>query len=143
MYQMKISHGTSDFSDAALLRTEVFIKEQGFSSEFDDIDDIADHVVLYDNGVPIATGRVFPDKKGSHCFTIGRVCVKKVYRGKHLGREILLALEKVAKEKGAEHLQLSAQVQAKGFYETLGFASYGSIYSDEGCPHIAMMKNIE
>ena len=40
--------------DAKKIRTEVFVNEQGFSVEFDDIDDIAVHVVGYDEGVPAA-----------------------------------------------------------------------------------------
>ena len=49
-------------------------------------------------------------------------------------------LEKEARKRGAEELMLSAQVQARGFYEKLGYSAYGGEYLDEHCPHIAMKK---
>ena len=45
--------------DAARIRKEVFVEEQGFQKEFDEIDPIALHVVLYRDGEPAATGRLF------------------------------------------------------------------------------------
>ena len=35
--------------EAVRIRTEVFIDEQGFKDEFDEIDDTAIHLVLYNN----------------------------------------------------------------------------------------------
>ncbi len=50
-FSVKISNGKQDFEDAAFIRTEVFIKEQGFEIEFDDIDEKAVHFVLDDYGI--------------------------------------------------------------------------------------------
>ena len=71
---------------------------------------------------------------------VGRVCVRKPWRGKELGRLVMEGLEKEARRRGAEELMLSAQVQARGFYEKLGYSAYGGEYLDEHCPHIAMKK---
>ena len=40
--------------EAAMIRQEVFVEEQGFELEFDEIDPIAQHIVLFENGAPIA-----------------------------------------------------------------------------------------
>ena len=40
-FRTVITQGKTDFSDAAFLRTKVFVEEQGFVSEFDDIDEKA------------------------------------------------------------------------------------------------------
>ena len=140
MYHMKITYGTEGYEDAAALRTEIFIKEQGFTQEFDEIDERAYHAIYYFDGIPVATGRVFWDKDEGGSYTIGRVCVKKEYRKQHLGSVIIEALMKVAEEKGASRVHLSSQLSARGFYESLGFTAYGPIYYDETCPHIAMEK---
>ena len=43
------------------IRTTVFVEEQGFQEEFDTTDQIATHLVLFENGVPAAVCRVFRD----------------------------------------------------------------------------------
>ena len=60
------------------IRLSVFVQEQGFSEslEFDGIDDTAWHAVLWDNGIPVATGRLFPGEE-ELSYPIGRVAVRK------------------------------------------------------------------
>lgn len=43
------------------MRREVFCREQGYeeAEEFDAIDREAQHVVVYENGQPTATGRLY------------------------------------------------------------------------------------
>ncbi len=57
-----------------LIRQQVFVEEQGFVNEFDDIDHEAYHAVIYTGGYPIATGRLFDENGEAH---IGRICVRK------------------------------------------------------------------
>lgn len=60
--------------EAKDIRIEVFMKEQGFENEFDDIDNISFHIVVFDEEKPIGTCRFF--KENDH-YTIGRVAVLK------------------------------------------------------------------
>lgn len=121
------------------IRQEVFINEQGFEEEFDEIDEIAYHVVLIDEELPVATGRLFPHaEEGS--FVLGRIAVLKSYRGKELGALVVSALCEKAKELGGKTAVLSAQTRARGFYEKLFFTAVGEEYMDEHCPHIQMKK---
>lgn len=124
---------------AAAIRQEVFVEEQGFHNEFDDIDRQAIHILVMDGETPVAAGRVYWEED-SKVWHIGRICVRKPWRGKELGRLVMEGLEKEARKRGAEKLMLSAQVQARGFYEKLGYSAYGEEYLDEHCPHIAMEK---
>ena len=54
--------------DAKDIRIEVFMKEQGFENEFDEIDNLCHHIVAFDEGKPIGTCRVrvssFYEKQG-------------------------------------------------------------------------------
>ena len=49
--------------EAEAIRRAVFMDEQGFKDEFDDIDGTAWHIVIFDGSVPAATCRVFFDEK--------------------------------------------------------------------------------
>lgn len=122
---------------ARQIRTAVFVDEQGFQEEFDTIDHIAYHVVLSQGATPLGTGRVFQDHGTWH---IGRLAVHRAYRKKHLGAQMLTALEKIAWREGAECVVLNAQVRAQEFYRKQGYTAYGDTFLDENCPHIAMKK---
>lgn len=45
--------------EAKTIREAVFIKEQGFKDEFDEIDDVAKHVLLFEGDIPVGTCRFF------------------------------------------------------------------------------------
>lgn len=123
---------------AKMIREKVFVLEQGFENEFDDIDNIAYHLVVFDKE-PVGTARMF-DEEGT--MILGRIAVLKEYRHLHIGSQILQALENKAKELGYHEVVLSAQVRAKSFYEKNGYVCFGEEYLDEYCPHIHMKKMI-
>lgn len=127
--------------EAIDIRTEVFINEQGFHDEFDDIDEKAIHIILFESNKPIAVCRVYysEDKK---CYAIGRIAVVKKYRGKAYGAKVVQTAEDEIKKKLGNKIGLSAQERVSKFYEKLGYKKYGEIYLDEGCPHIWMEKTL-
>ena len=47
-----------------------------------------------------------------------------------------------AKALGGEKVVISAQCQARAFYEKLGYTAFGEEYLDEYCPHIDMEKKL-
>ena len=131
--------------DAYAVRMEVFVREQGFSTEIevDEIDVIAHHIVLYDdNGKPIATGRTFPSPQQDGVYILGRIAALQAYRGHGIGRRVMDELERMALAQGAKTLQLGAQCRAKGFYERLGYTPFGETYYEEYCEHIHMQKTV-
>lgn len=58
--------------EARKIRNEVFVKEQGFVGEFDEIDNIARHIVIYEKKQPISTCRIYLNIK-KQSFVIGRM----------------------------------------------------------------------
>ena len=128
---------------AKIVRQAVFVNEQGFQNEFDQIDDIAAHIVIYnENDTPIATCRIFWDET-MNMYILGRLAVVKEYRRKNIGSIMVKEAEKYVKNMGKKSIALHAQCQAAGFYQKLGFIEFGNIENDEGCPHIWMRKNID
>ena len=103
--------------EAAAVRTEVFVEEQGFINEMDDIDSYAEHIVAFDGDKPVGTCRFFKDDKTENDYIAGRIAVRKEYRGRDIGTELLKAVERAVKEKGGTRVVLHAQVRAKEFYE--------------------------
>ncbi|ADY55292.1 GCN5-related N-acetyltransferase [Syntrophobotulus glycolicus DSM 8271] len=108
------------------LRRQVFIDEQGVPEEeiFDGLSGQAVHTVVFDGGVPVATVRMRQD---GDSWRIGLVAVDKSRRGQHLGEKMMrTAMAYIAVHDGRE-IALTAQQQAKGFYEKLGFRQCGEI----------------
>ena len=132
------SMGKTDFEGRFCVRKKVFMEEQGFHDEFDSTDETAWHLTVCQSGGPVAAARIFPEGEGSWHF--GRICVLPEYRGAGLGRKIMEQLEEKAAAFGAKRFVLSAQKQARGFYEKLGYRQEGEEYLDEHCPHVWMVK---
>ena len=126
--------------DAARIREEVFMKEQGFHDEFDNTDPTAAHIVLYIEGTPVGTCRFFPGQEEGE-YVIGRIAILKKYRGGGLGSEVLAAAESAIRDAGGQKAILHAQQQARPFYEKQGYTAYGEPDLDEDCPHIWMEKS--
>lgn len=127
--------------DAKKIREEVFVSEQGFQNEFDEIDNYATHLVFYEDNTSVAVCRYYKDKE-KDTYIIGRIAVLKAYRGNHFGQRILEVLEKNIVSEGGKKISLSAQVRVQSFYKRSGYVVKGDIYMDENCPHICMEKNL-
>ena len=127
--------------DAFAIRRKVFMEEQGYQNEFDEIDETCGFVVLYIGGKAVGTGRFFASEADERIAVFGRIAVLKEFRGLKLGRRIMEELEKAAKKEGFCGAVLTAQEYAVPFYEKCGFSlSDDEILYDEGNPHRRMEK---
>ncbi len=139
---MKISVFNSLPSDAMLLRKTVFVQEQGFVDEEDEIDAMATHIVGYDdNNIPVATCRLFAQgEEGT--FALGRFCVVKEMRGRGIGEQLMAAAEREITLQGGRLIVLHSQLHAQPFYEKQGFIPEGEIEYEQGQPHRYMTKTV-
>ncbi len=126
--------------DAAALRREIFVDEQGFVDEFDEFDEKSFHFVMYDGGEPVATLRFYDEGGGS--MHVGRVAVKKSRRGEGLGRKLMEHALSEAKALGASRMTVAAQEDKAGFYRRCGFEPTGRRFLEQGCPHVDMVREI-
>ena len=143
MRSIKVGNWAELGPDAARLRVEVFVGEQRIpiAMEWDDADAGALHAVAYNGlGQPVATGRLLT--QAPRISKIGRMAVKKVLRGAHLGHDVLQALMHAAKERGDTQVTLHAQRSAQGFYERAGFTPSGEPFDEVDIPHIEMIKTL-
>jgi Predicted acyltransferase len=126
-------------SEATEIRRAVFLEEQGFQDEFDEIDQRARHIVLYDNNIAAATCRFFEDKTAGN-YIIGRIAVMRQYRGKNLGSFILKCAETEIEKSGGKCILLHAQAGAVKFYEKNGYKQCSEMDFEQSCPHFWMHK---
>jgi len=139
---MKILRYDSFPNYAKEIREAVFIEEQGFESEFDEIDNTAVHFVSFDEDEsPIATCRVFLNNQ-MNAYILGRLAVIKEYRGRNIRSLIVKEVEKYVRETGGKDIVLHAQCHVTTFYKKLGFTEFGDIENEQGCPHIWMRKSV-
>lgn len=129
------------------LRIEVFVKEQKvpIELELDEKDHSTNtvHIGYFNDNKLIGVARLIDlDKDVIH---IGRVAIDKDYRGKGIGRELIIGCETAAKNilKREIIIELSAQIQAEKFYKSLGYNRINDkIYLDAGIEHVDMRKVI-
>ena len=145
---------TQEDLDAILdLRSAVFIDEQLVpeEEEIDDLDSLKSivddkviHLIAKENNKIIATARMFVEDRSiisssreTHLH-VGRVAVRYDARKTGVGRLLMNKCHQVAAQRGYSMLTLSAQLQALGFYERLGYQARGKIYLDAGIEHLDM-----
>lgn len=138
-----VARGLDALPDAKQIRQHVFVEEQGFQKEFDEVDASAIHIVVYDGETPVATGRAFPKDGEEGTYLLGRIAVEKAYRGKNLGTYVIEKLEDyLLGHEAPRCFELSAQCRVQAFYEKLGYCATENRYMDEFCPHVEMRKVI-
>lgn len=118
-----------------VVRDEVFVGEQGVPVELEhDANDPACLHVLASmaDGTAVATGRLLPD---GH---LGRIAVRRPWRGQGVGGAVLALLIEEARERGLPKVVLNSQTSALGFYRSFGFTEVGSPFVEAGLDHQAM-----
>lgn len=131
------------------VRHEVFVTEQRVPPvlEIDarDFDPAVRHLVALDRGGRvIATVRLIPEEGGYH---LGRLAVRPRWRGRRVGAALVLAAHDLVAgltPPGASAaVVLDSQVQARGFYERLGYrAVTGEVFLDAGIEHVTMAREV-
>jgi len=123
-------------------RIAVFVVEQNCPyQDLDEKDFSAYHVFLTDKGEVKAYVRVMDRGVSFNEVTIGRVITTE--RKKGYGKIVMREGIRVAKEKfGADTIRIGAQVQARGFYEKLGFKQDSGEYLEDGILHIEMVLTV-
>lgn len=128
---------------AFAIRRTVFIGEQGVTpaEEFDALDRIAEHLIVFAGGEPAGTCRLLG--LGTETVRLGRMAVLPRFRGRGLAAELLTLADERACAAGARRIVLDAQVHAQGVYERSGYRiSDGEVFLDVGIEHVAMAKEL-
>lgn len=127
------------------LRSDIFVVEQDcIFLDPDDRDQTALHVLGWEGSELVGYARIFGPGDYFEQASIGRVAVKKTFRGRGLGLQVMQAsLNAVKKHFGTEEVALSAQKYLEPFYSDLGFKTEGEDYLEDGIPHVRMVLKKE
>jgi len=123
------------------LRNKVFILEQECAYlDCDDKDLKSYHLFSEENGELIAYLRILEKGVSYDEISIGRVVVKKSYRGKGIAREMVLkATSFIENNLKEDTIKIQAQAYLLNFYSSLGFKAVSEEYLEDNIPHIDML----
>ena len=122
-------------------RTLVFVVEQNCPYlEVDGKDPFSYHLFKEDNGEIVAYLRVLPAGVSYQEMSIGRVFVKKEYRGQGIAGELLQkGLDFIQHELKETKVKIQAQDYLRNFYSSFGFQPISEIYLEDNIPHVDMI----
>lgn len=123
--------------EALRVRQEVFVVEQECAFlDLDGQDRECIHVMVMEDGKIAAYARILPfDADGTR--SIGRILTSGHYRGRGYGR---ILMDEALKAAGNGPIRIGAQVQAMGFYSSIGFKRTDKEgYLEDGIPHVEMI----
>ncbi|UKS30118.1 GNAT family N-acetyltransferase [Paenibacillus sp. HWE-109] len=129
------------------VRFKVFVDEQQVPAhlEMDEKDESPEschHFLLLDGERPVAAARWYEYQPQTA--KLQRVAVLKEYRGRSLGKQLILAMEEQAQELNCASSILDAQCQAEGFYSQLGYKVISEEpFYDAGILHVRMKKPLK
>lgn len=134
----------SELKQALAVRMEVFVQEQGVSpeeevDEYDASPSACRHFLVTEGGRAVAAARWKTYEPG--VAKLQRIAVRRLYRGRSIGRLIVSAMERDAAACGFARVILDAQCSAEPFYAKLGYATISAEpFYDAGILHVRMSK---
>ena len=153
MIETTVIDTLDEIRNARAIRYEVFVLEQHVPLvlEVDARDELPDtiQVLMYVDGEAAGTGRLLPDHAHDGVVHVGRLALRKEFRGRGLGAHLVAALEREAvarlepDPKVGLVSELSAQEYALEFYRKQGYETLGKPrYLDAGIWHHDMAKQL-
>lgn len=138
----EIAFGSKEYEDAVRLRDEVLRKPLGLKFSAEELSKEGDSYHF----------AAFNDEKMVGCFILiptsnlemkmRQVAVSQQNQGTGVGTEMVKKAEAFVIEKKFSWIVLNARETAVKFYLSLGYQSFGEIFSEVGIPHQKMKKKL-
>jgi len=133
---------TRQLYEVLQLRSEVFVVEQAcVFQDLDGADAQAMHLLGTVEGRLAAYARCFAAGVKYAEASIGRVVTRSDARGSGAGHVLMKqAIACLTQHWGPQAIRIGAQARLEPFYRQHGFATTGAPYSEDGIPHIEMLR---
>jgi ElaA protein len=134
-----------EYFEILFLRTEIFVVEQDCPyQEVDEKDRQSFHLFgRAENGEVIAVTRVLPQGISYNEVSIGRVALKKTFRGQGIADVLMIeSFNFITKQFGNVPIRISAQEYLLKYYTKHGFNQVGEMYLEDDIPHLEMLKTV-
>ena len=125
------------------LRSEVFVVEQScIFQDMDGADADAMHLLGTSGDELVAYARCFNAGKKFKEASIGRLIMRGDLRGSGAGHVLVRrAIGSITHQWGPQPIRISAQARIETFYRQHGFEKTGEPYTEDGIPHIEMLRH--
>ncbi len=126
------------------LRAEVFVVEQNcVYNDLDGRDRMAYHLFLKNDDEMVAALRILPEDVAFEDMAIGRLIVKRQYRGRKIAWKMMKkAMDYIINYLNKERIRLSGQAYLVEFYEGLGFHKVSDVYLEDGIDHFEFLYEV-
>lgn len=126
------------------LRAEVFVVEQNcVYNDLDGRDRMAYHLFLKNDDEMVAALRILPEDVAFEDMAIGRLIVKRQYRGRKIALKMMKkAMDHIINDLNKERIRLSGQAYLVEFYEGLGFHKVSDVYLEDGIDHFEFLYEV-
>lgn len=126
------------------LRAEVFVVEQNcVYNDLDGRDRMAYHLFLKNDDEMVAALRILPEDVAFEDMAIGRLIVKRQYRGRKIAWKMMKkAIDYIINDLNKERIRLSGQAYLVEFYEGLGFHKVSDVYLEDGIDHFEFLYEV-
>ncbi len=138
--KFKVVETLDELIKAFIVRGIVFMEEQGVSCaiEKDAQEHSALHIIGELAGEPIAAARI---RFLGEYAKIERLAVRKQWRGRGYGIQLLDFAITTARQQGFKKFKLHAQTTALAFYAKHGFEAVGDLFLEADIEHRLMVKD--
>lgn len=137
-----ITYGSPEYHRMVDLRNEILRKPLGlvFSEEElqRDLNDIL--IGAFDEDTMLAC--CILTQQDTETCKLRQMAVQKNLQGKGVGASMIHFAENVARDKGYRKVIMHARSTAVGFYEKLGYSTFGDQFEEVTIPHFNMQKTL-
>lgn len=137
-----IAYGSPEYHRMVELRNAVLRKPLGlvFSEEElqRDMHDIL--IAAFDEDIMLAC--CILTSEGPNACKLRQMAVQKNRQGKGIGAAIIGFAENIARDRGYRKIIMHARSTAVGFYEKLGYSTFGDQFEEVTIPHFSMQKTL-
>lgn len=136
-----ISTTSSAYKQVFDLRETVLRQPIGLSLHDEDLsNEVNDHIFAAMQN-EFVVGCLILSPRAQHMVQLRQMAVAPELQGQQIGKQLVQYAEQFAWQNGYEHIMLHARMEAKGFYDKLGYKQAGDEFTEVGIPHIEMIKD--
>ncbi len=134
----KIVTSLDELIKVFIVRGIVFVDEQKvpYNIEMDEHEYSAMHILGEIDGEPIAAGRL---RFIGNWAKLERIAVRKKYRNRGYGHDIVEYMIKTARERGFHKFKMHAQAHLSDYYAKHGFKIAGDLFQEADIDHYLMI----
>ncbi|MEX0813245.1 MAG: GNAT family N-acetyltransferase [Chitinophagales bacterium] len=138
----KINFASLDYKKTVALRDLLLRKPLGLKFSEAELEKETNmlHLAFFDRENCIACLVLVPESKGK--IKMRQVAVNEAYQSKGIGKKLIAAAEKYAREKGFKKMYCHARATALPFYQKLKYQQVGEAFEEVGIPHYKLEKNL-